>query len=218
MQYHILVMEAALKVIRSSDKDMPESMILLVDTAGPLLARPPPMAALQGLVSLLQLAYPDRIHQICVGPANFMVRGLYTMASRLISKNSRHKIKLVSNHPKEGYPLADTKFLSSTIIDLYLSTAADLDGCSTKSNTASTSAAVDVEQGLVRGKMEVATATEDQDGEISTVSGSPGEDDPSISSGTSDREKWASNLQEAQASHINDQGTRRSRYKEQVPK
>jgi len=103
IQYHVLVIEAALKMMRSDNGQSPESMVLLVDTTGPMFARPPPIDALQSLVSLLQLAYPDRIHQICVGPVNFMVRGLYNIVARFLSSKSRQKIKLVSNRPKEGY-------------------------------------------------------------------------------------------------------------------
>jgi len=101
-QYHVLVIEAALSIIRSEQGETPESLVLLVDTTGPLLATPPPLGALQSLVSLLQRAYPDRIFQIHVGPVNFAVRGLYSMVSRFMSKNSRHKIKLVSIRPKDG--------------------------------------------------------------------------------------------------------------------
>jgi len=105
MQYHVLVIETALNIIRSERGGSPESMVLLVDTTAPLFAKPPPVGALQGLVALLQRAYPDRIHQICVGPVNFVVRGLYNVVSHFMSKNSQHKIKLISKRPKEGYLL-----------------------------------------------------------------------------------------------------------------
>merc|ERR1712166_738657 len=89
-------------MIRAENGKTPESMVLLVDTTAPLFAAPPPAAALQGMVSLLQKAYPDRIKRIVVGPCNFMVRGLYKMASGFMAEKSRHKIKLVGTRPEEG--------------------------------------------------------------------------------------------------------------------
>jgi len=94
LQYHILIIEAALKMIRSDNGRSPESIVLFVDPSGPMLATPPPLSALQGLVSLLQKAYPDRIHRIDIGPVNFMVRGLYQMIKPLMSKSTQNKIKL----------------------------------------------------------------------------------------------------------------------------
>jgi len=99
IQYHVLIIEAALRIIRSEKGCRPESMILLADTSGPLFAKPPPIALLQGLVSLLQRAYPDRIHCIRVGPVNVAVRGLYKLASPFMSVNSRQKIKLLGKRP-----------------------------------------------------------------------------------------------------------------------
>lgn len=99
IQYHVLIIESALQIIRSENGCGPESMILLADTSGPLFAKPPPIALLQGLVSLLQRAYPDRIHRIRVGPVNAAVRGLYKLASQLMSANSRRKIQLVGERP-----------------------------------------------------------------------------------------------------------------------
>jgi len=115
-QYHVLLIEAALNIIRSEHGQSPEALILLVDTTGPLLARPPPISALQSLVSLLQRAYPDRIQQICVGPVNLMVRGLYSIVSRFMSPKSRSKIKLVSHRPMEVYPLGPSAVDSSVVI------------------------------------------------------------------------------------------------------
>jgi len=102
LRYHVLVIEAALSMVRAENGKTPESMVLLVDTTAPLFAAPPPVAALQGMVSLLQKAYPDRINRIVVGPCNFMVRGLYKMASGFMAEKSRHKIKLVGTRPEEG--------------------------------------------------------------------------------------------------------------------
>jgi len=94
LQYHILIIEAALNMIRSDAGRSPESFVLFVDPSGPMLATPPPLAGLQGLVSLLQKAYPDRIHRIEIGPVNFMVRGLYQMIKPLMSQSTQKKIKM----------------------------------------------------------------------------------------------------------------------------
>jgi len=97
LQHHVLVLEAAFDVIRNTPGASPESITLLVDASGPLQA--PPIAALQGMATLLQRAYPDRIHKICVGPVNFVVRSLYHMLAHLLSKTSRDKITLVGVCP-----------------------------------------------------------------------------------------------------------------------
>jgi len=97
LQHHVLVLEAAFDVIRNTPGASPESITLLVDASGPLQA--PPIAALQGMATLLQRAYPDRIHKICVGPVNFVVRSLYHMLAHLLSKTSRDKITLVGVLP-----------------------------------------------------------------------------------------------------------------------
>jgi len=97
LQHHVLVLEAAFDVIRNTPGANPESITLLVDASGPLQA--PPIAALQGMATLLQRAYPDRIHKICVGPVNFVVRSLYNVVTHLLSKTSWDKITLVGVRP-----------------------------------------------------------------------------------------------------------------------
>mmetsp|Transcript_66045 Transcript_66045/g.214836 ORF Transcript_66045/g.214836 Transcript_66045/m.214836 type:complete len:403 (-) Transcript_66045:166-1374(-) len=97
LQHHVLVLEAAFDLIRSTPGASPECITLLVDASGPLQA--PPIAALQGMATLLQRAYPDRIHKICVGPVNFVVRSLYHVVMHLLSKTSRDKITLVGVRP-----------------------------------------------------------------------------------------------------------------------
>jgi len=97
LQHHVLVLEAAFDVIRNTPGASPESITLLVDASGPLQA--PPIAALQGMATLLQRAYPDRIHKICLGPVNFVVRSLYHVVTHLLSKTSRDKITLVGVPP-----------------------------------------------------------------------------------------------------------------------
>jgi hypothetical protein len=99
LQYHILIIEAALDLIRKAKGKLAESLILLVDSTSEILAAPPPMSALQGLVSLLQLAYPDRMHKIIVGPLNIALRGLYRVGSRFMCKRSRDKIQLIHARP-----------------------------------------------------------------------------------------------------------------------
>mmetsp|Transcript_101718 Transcript_101718/g.328228 ORF Transcript_101718/g.328228 Transcript_101718/m.328228 type:complete len:375 (+) Transcript_101718:65-1189(+) len=97
LQHHVLVLEAAFDMIRNTSGGSPESIIVLVDASGPLQA--PPVAALQGMAMLLQRAYPDRIHKICLGPVNFVVRSLYNVVTHLLSKTSRDKITLVGVLP-----------------------------------------------------------------------------------------------------------------------
>jgi len=90
-------LEAAFDVIRNSPGASPESITLFVDPSGPLQA--PPIAALKGMATLLQRAYPDRIHKITVGPVNFVVRSLYRLVAHLLSKASRDKMTLVGVRP-----------------------------------------------------------------------------------------------------------------------
>mmetsp|Transcript_51148 Transcript_51148/g.153674 ORF Transcript_51148/g.153674 Transcript_51148/m.153674 type:complete len:314 (-) Transcript_51148:188-1129(-) len=96
LQYHVLVIEHALSVIRQSEGVIPESMTLLVDTVG-IGAVPPPVGALRGMVGLLQRAYPDRIHQIVVFPVGRLLRRVYEMTSPMMAQRSREKIALVGS-------------------------------------------------------------------------------------------------------------------------
>mmetsp|Transcript_66041 Transcript_66041/g.214819 ORF Transcript_66041/g.214819 Transcript_66041/m.214819 type:complete len:395 (-) Transcript_66041:230-1414(-) len=97
LQHHVLILEAAFDVIRNTPGASPESITLLVDPSGPLQA--PPIAALKGMATLMQRAYPDRIHKISVGPVNFVVRSLYRLVAHLLSKASRDKMTLVGVRP-----------------------------------------------------------------------------------------------------------------------
>ena len=90
IRYHILVIEHALKKA--------ESLVLCVDTSD-LPYIPPPMSTFTEMASLMQRAYPDRIHKIHIGPVNGLLRKLYEMVSPYLRPRSRDKIKLLDCAP-----------------------------------------------------------------------------------------------------------------------
>lgn len=96
LRYHVLVMEHALAALRRNGG---EDLDLLVDTENMSLV-PPPLASLQGLVELLQRAYPDRIHQIRVGPVSVILRSLYDLVTPFMRPRSRNKILLLGEGPE----------------------------------------------------------------------------------------------------------------------
>ena len=111
IRYHVLVIEHALAIISqrstsSKEKDMTtmdtsvsESMVLYVDTSNMSLLPPPPLGSIIGMAKLLQIAYPDRIHQIRVGPVNSLLMKLYDYVSPYLRPRSRDKIVLLDHAP-----------------------------------------------------------------------------------------------------------------------
>lgn len=108
IQYHVLVIEHALQMIMKHNTSeanegnngaIEESMVLYVDTTDASLV-PPPMGTLTGFASLLQRAYPDRIHKIYVGSVNSFLRQLYQMISPYLRRRSRDKIVLLPCSPR----------------------------------------------------------------------------------------------------------------------
>ena len=108
IQYHVLVVEHAIQMIMDRNISAAgigndhgttkESMVLYVDTAEASLV-PPPIGALTGFASLLQRAYPDRIHRIYLGPISSLLRRLYEVISPYLRPRSRDKIVLLASSP-----------------------------------------------------------------------------------------------------------------------
>lgn len=111
IRYHVLVIEHALSIISkrstcSEEEEMStmvnsisESMVLYVDTSNMRLLPPPPLGSIIGMAKLLQIAYPDRIHQIRVGPVNSLLMKLYEYVSPYLRPRSRDKILLLDHAP-----------------------------------------------------------------------------------------------------------------------
>jgi len=105
IRYHILVIEHALRVMSEHKNNgeretIPESMVLYVDTSN-LGLIPPPLGSLTGMATLLQRAYPDRIHRIHIGPVNIVLMKLYEFISPYLRPRSRDKISLMEDAPNE---------------------------------------------------------------------------------------------------------------------
>lgn len=113
IRYHVLVIEHTLSVIlnrndsiyKAKEKEMlkmnkiSESMVLYVDTSGMRLLSPPPLGSIIGMAKLLQIAYPDRIHQIRIGPVNPLLMKLYEYVLPYLRPRSRDKIVLLDHSP-----------------------------------------------------------------------------------------------------------------------
>lgn len=104
LRYHVLVLEDAFARITNENRNdtkspLEESLLLCVDTTNPPLL-PPPLGALRGMVRLLQTAYPDRIHKVCVGPVSPWLRGLYAKGVKPFLKSKmQQKIVLLGEAP-----------------------------------------------------------------------------------------------------------------------
>lgn len=111
IRYHVLVIEHALSIIlnrnasisKAGEKEKltmnSESMVLCVDTSNMRLLSPPPLGSIIGMAKLLQIAYPDRIHQILIGPVNSLLMKLYEYVSPYLRPRSRDKIVLLDHAP-----------------------------------------------------------------------------------------------------------------------
>lgn len=111
IRYHVLVIEHALSEIskrrsrRSELKEVrtmdtiSESMVLNVDTSNMRLLPPPPLGSIIGMAKLLQIAYPDRIYQIRVGPVNSLLMKFYEYVKPYLRPRSRDKIVLLDHAP-----------------------------------------------------------------------------------------------------------------------
>lgn len=75
-----------------------ESLVLYVDTSE-LGIIPPPLTVFTEMITLMQRAYPDRIHKIYIGPVNTMLRKLYEMIAPYLRPRSRDKIQLLDYAP-----------------------------------------------------------------------------------------------------------------------
>ena len=106
VRYHVLVIEDALRRMRERNEGKggaatAESMVLRVD-ASDMGLLPPPPGALYGLATLLQRAYPDRVHRIEVGPVSAALRALYGVAAPYLRPRSREKIALLDRAPNDA--------------------------------------------------------------------------------------------------------------------
>lgn len=107
IRYHVLVIEHALSQIfkHSENSGMKEemsseSMMLYVDTSNMRLLPLPPLGSIIGMAKLMQIAYPDRIHQIHIGPVNSLLIKLFEYIAPFLSPRSRDKIVLLDYAPE----------------------------------------------------------------------------------------------------------------------
>lgn len=100
LQYHVLVIEQALKRMRQHKQPSAsmQSLVVYIDTCG-LSYIPPPLTALTGMAMLLQQAYPDRIHRIYVGPVSSILAKIYDYITPYLRARSRNKIVLLTESP-----------------------------------------------------------------------------------------------------------------------
>ena len=59
----------------------------------------PPLAAIRGMVELMQKGYPTRIYRIYIGPIHPWLRTLYNYILPTMKSRSRKKIILLSEAP-----------------------------------------------------------------------------------------------------------------------
>lgn len=104
IRYHVLVLEHALKSLadrkeKAEDgEQLSESLVLCVDTTGLGVIPPPPHMFTQ-MASLMQRAYPDRIHRIYIGPVNAVLRKFHELILPYLRPRSRDKIVLLECAP-----------------------------------------------------------------------------------------------------------------------
>eukprot|EP00571_Detonula_confervacea_P017815 CAMPEP_0172298496 /NCGR_PEP_ID=MMETSP1058-20130122/1127_1 /TAXON_ID=83371 /ORGANISM="Detonula confervacea, Strain CCMP 353" /LENGTH=259 /DNA_ID=CAMNT_0013007771 /DNA_START=162 /DNA_END=941 /DNA_ORIENTATION=- len=106
IRYHILVLEYALRMLADRNENLDdgaeqkisESLVLCVDTTE-LGFIPPPLGTFTEMASLMQRAYPDRIHRIYIGPVNSVLRKLYELVLPYLRPRSRDKIVLLDCAP-----------------------------------------------------------------------------------------------------------------------
>ena len=90
MQHHVRLIEYGISELLPSAHT--ESFEVMADVSHLSLLDLPPMQLVQGLVSLLQQAYPERIKAVHIGPTNAIIRGIFRIAKAFMSVRSSEKI------------------------------------------------------------------------------------------------------------------------------
>jgi len=92
-------LKAHVYLIEEGIRNMPQgvaSFVLIAD-ASSLNRHHFDPALMKGLLSVLSVGYPDRLHKLVVGPINFVVRAAWALLSRLMPKRLANKVLMVKS-------------------------------------------------------------------------------------------------------------------------